>query len=181
MRETYEIAFELDGTVPRLKCEGRTPHEPEVRRKEIGIELVPNQPQTAPVVTWNGWHQFLLQKILLEPDATCSHLGRLLVALKIPMALTRDSFPASPSPQAHAKEARFRTAVHALAPKYMAATGSGGAAAGGMDVHSQAAMLAASRMRKSMASSMANSITLGGMNMMNASSSESNMWYMSGR
>src|SRR5208283_678626 len=38
--EAHQVALELYGAVPRLKGERRTPHEPEIRLKERGIELV---------------------------------------------------------------------------------------------------------------------------------------------
>lgn len=81
----------------------------------IGIELVPNQPRTAPVVSWNGWHHFLLQKILAEPEATFYILARLLTVLNVPISLIRADFPLAPDPAAQAKEARFRTEIYSLA------------------------------------------------------------------
>ena len=40
--ETNEIALEFDGAVPRLKGEGRAPHEPEIGLEERGVELIGN-------------------------------------------------------------------------------------------------------------------------------------------
>src|ERR1700729_227014 len=40
MGEAEQIAFEFDGAMPRLKCKGGRPHEPEVGLKERKVEVV---------------------------------------------------------------------------------------------------------------------------------------------
>lgn len=40
----------------------------------ISLDLNPNQPREAPVVSWAGWHQYLLQKIMCDPGAAFRHL-----------------------------------------------------------------------------------------------------------
>jgi hypothetical protein len=81
----------------------------------IGIELAPNKPKTQPVVTWNGWHFYLMHKIKLEPDTTFMHLMRVGGALGLQLALQRRDFPAMPDPAAQAKEQQFKTRIFAMA------------------------------------------------------------------
>ena len=97
----------------------------------IGIEVVPHRPQSAPVITWNGWHQFLTQKILFEPEASFLHLTRVLAILHVPIVLQRADFPNTPSPQAQAKEFQFRTAIYALAQRGLTAGALGAGRGGG--------------------------------------------------
>jgi hypothetical protein len=59
-----------------------------------GIDLIPAQLRGAPVVSWNGWHRYLLQEILAAPEETFLHLSRLLVVLNISIILPT---PTSPS------------------------------------------------------------------------------------
>src|SRR5208283_4234124 len=40
MREAVQVAFELNRAMPRLKRERRAPHDPEIRLKERGVELI---------------------------------------------------------------------------------------------------------------------------------------------
>ena len=81
----------------------------------IGFELAPNRPRSSPVVTWNGWHQYLLHKIRLEPDATFAHIMRVGAALGLQLHLKRTDFPAMPNPAAQAKEEQFKTQIFAMA------------------------------------------------------------------
>ncbi|OCK80552.1 hypothetical protein K432DRAFT_382110 [Lepidopterella palustris CBS 459.81] len=92
----------------------------------VGIELVPNQPRSAPIISWNGWHQFLLHKILLEPETTFYHITRLLTALNLQISLNRTDFPLAPDPNALVKEARFRTEIYGLIRMGMRAGAMGG-------------------------------------------------------
>jgi len=81
----------------------------------IGFELAPNRPRNEPVVTWNGWHQYLLHKIRLEPDTTFAHVMRVGAAMGLQFHLKRTDFPAMPDPAAQAKETEFKTKIFAMA------------------------------------------------------------------
>lgn len=83
----------------------------------VGVDLVPGQPRNAPVVSWSGWHQFLMQKIMAEPEATFRHLLRVCPALGIPINFSRADFPASSFPAAEIKEASFRTQIGMMAQR----------------------------------------------------------------
>jgi len=97
----------------------------------IPIDLVHNQPRDKPIVTWSGWHQYLLQKILAEPSATYQHLVRVCVALGLPFNLNREDFPMASLPSAQVKENLFLTQIYALAQKGISAGAFGGGRFGG--------------------------------------------------
>lgn len=110
------------GTIPPYYAEHVIPTYAQV----VGFELVPNQPRGAPVLTWNGWHQFLMQKTLAEPEAHFYHLARVLAALRIPIVLRRADLPLAPDPVAQAKEVQFKTQIYSMARLGMAAHAFGG-------------------------------------------------------
>jgi len=85
----------------------------------VPIDLIPNQPRGAPVVSWSGWHQYLLQKILSEPEASFRHLQRACPALGITIQLNRVDFPMGSFPNAEAKEGLFRTQIYGMAQRAM--------------------------------------------------------------
>lgn len=152
----------------------------------VGVELVPNRPPTAPVVSWAGWHHFLLHKIKLEPEASFMHLARLVAALAIPIPLTRADFPLFPDPTAQAKEAQFKTQIYALARRSMGAGVVGGAALGGGIGLMSAGMGggggggggAASALQSMATHQMADLVTQTGVNIMNASMADGSAWFM---
>jgi len=111
----------------------------------IPIDLVPNQPQGAPVISWKGWHQYLIQKIMAEPEATFWHLQRVFPALNVRMTLNRADFPAVPFAGAEVKEATFKTQVAMMARGAMGgrALGSFGAGSGSGHASSGTGKLAA--------------------------------------
>lgn len=92
----------------------------------IPIDLIPNQPHSAPVVSWSGWHQYLLQKTLAEPDATFRHLQRACPALGVTIPLNRMDFPMGSFPNAEAKEGQFRTQIYGMAQRAMTMGAIGG-------------------------------------------------------
>lgn len=94
----------------------------------IPIELIPNQPREAPVLSWNGWHQFLLQKISVEPEAAFRHIQLACSALGIPIVFNRMDFPMVAFSDAVAKETLFRTRIYGMAQSAMTM----GALGGGM-------------------------------------------------
>jgi len=143
----------------------------------VGIELIPNQPSNAPVISWNGWHQFLLQKILFEPEAHLLHFSRVLAALGIPITLTRADFPPAPDPSAQVKEAQFKTQIYALARAGLGVGAFGGrwGAAGGLGSGVGAPGKAPSTSSVA-AQAMIKLATQGGMNLMNGGSGGS--WFM---
>jgi hypothetical protein len=143
----------------------------------IGIDLIPNQPPTAPVLSWKGWHQYLLQKIRSEPQATFMHLSRLLFALNEPMTLTIADFPVMPDPQAKAKEAQFRIQIYSMARMRLGAGvfgGGRGGMGGGMGLGMMNGGMGGMSGANASASSqttqaMANIMTQNGSNILNAS------------
>lgn len=94
----------------------------------IGIETLGQQP-SGPVISYNGWRQFLIQKILSNPDEQFMHYPRAAMALgvQLPQPLTRSDFPPMPSAAAMAKEQQFKTQIYAMAQGRLA----GGVVVGG--------------------------------------------------
>ena len=116
----------------------------------IGFELAPGQPRNEPIVTWNGWHQYLLHKIRLEPETTFTHIMRVGAAMGLQLHLKRTDFPAMPDPAAQAKETEFKTKIFAMARGAV-----GGAAIGshvGVGAHSTVASTAGHHATQSHAS-----------------------------
>jgi hypothetical protein len=85
----------------------------------IPIDLIPGQNRTAPIVSWAGWHQYLLQKIMAEPEATFRHLLRVCPALGVQITFNRSDFPLASFPGAEVKEAMFKTQIYGMAQRAM--------------------------------------------------------------
>src|ERR1051326_6208634 len=97
-------------TIPPYYAENVIPTYAQV----VGIELVPNQPRGAPIMTWNGWHQFLMKKIKAQPDTTFFLLTRVLPALRVPIVLNRADLPLAPDPVAQALDVQFTTQIYSV-------------------------------------------------------------------
>ena len=134
----------------------------------IGIETIPGQPRTAPVISWNGWHAFLVHKIKLEPETVFMQISRVSSALAVPFTAARADFPIMPDPVAQAKESQFKTQVYALG---MGAFGAGmGLGLGGHSNETSAAVSAFAKLTAQ-----------GSMNIMNASDGPgTGLWTMPG-
>jgi hypothetical protein len=77
----------------------------------IGVELTTHRPPSAPVVTWNSWHHYLLHKIKLELEAAFMHPMCLGAALGLHPGLKRSDFTKVPDAAAQVKEAQFKTRI----------------------------------------------------------------------
>ncbi|KAI1876515.1 hypothetical protein JX265_004041 [Neoarthrinium moseri] len=135
----------------------------------IPIELIPNQPPTAPVVSWRGWHQFLLQKILAEPGQTYVGLTRLFGTFGMPVWFGAGDFPRAADPLAVGKEQRFRAEIYALAQRSLSSGSSGGGMLGGLFGGGGSSSGGGGKMGKMAAHAMLKLATQGSANIVNAS------------
>ncbi|KAH8652421.1 hypothetical protein BX600DRAFT_472549 [Xylariales sp. PMI_506] len=98
----------------------------------IPIEVIPGARHAGgPVVSWSGWHQFLLQKLLVEPQQVYLQLTRVCAAFSLPFTFSPADFPPLPNPVAQAKEQRFRTEIYTLAQRSLSGGGGFGLFGGG--------------------------------------------------